>query len=50
MSKTPVYVQAKQQNETMKRYIVEYATAYYSRVKETMDDAKIMRMTAYFMN
>lgn len=50
MSKTPTYIEMKQQNSFVKRYVVDYATAYYSKVKETMDDAKIMRMTAYFMN
>ena len=40
----------KNQNEFLKRYIIEYSQAYYSKVKETMDEAKIMRMTAYFMN
>ena len=50
MSKTPTYIEMKNQNAFVKRYVVDYATAYYSKVKETMDDAKIMRMTAYFMN
>ena len=40
----------KTQNEYLKRYISDYAATYYSKVKETMDEAKIMRMTAYFMN
>ena len=40
----------KAQNEYLKRYITEYSKVYYSKVKETMDEAKIMRMTAYFMN
>lgn len=40
----------KTQNEYLKRYIQEYTNSYYSKVKETMDEAKIMRMTAYFMN
>lgn len=44
------YVQMKTQNEYLKRYITEYSNVYYSKVKETMDEAKIMRMTAYFMN
>ena len=44
------YLQMKNQNEYLKRYISDYSTAYYSKVKETMDEAKIMRMTAYFMN
>ena len=40
----------KNQNEYLKRYISDYSMSYYSKVKETMDEAKIMRMTAYFMN
>jgi len=40
----------KNQNEYLKRYISDYSAAYYSKVKEGMDEAKIMRMTAYFMN
>lgn len=40
----------KSQNEYLKRYISDYATAYYQKVKDGMDEAKIMRMTAYFMN
>jgi len=40
----------KTQNEYLKRYISDYAATYYSKVKESMDEAKIMRMTAYFMN
>jgi len=40
----------KQQNEFLKRYIQDYTQAYYSKVREGMNQAKIMRMTAYFMN
>ena len=40
----------KTQNEYVKRYIQDYAQAYYKKVKEQMDEAKVMRMTAYFMN
>jgi len=40
----------RQQNEYLKRYISDYSAAYYSNVKDVMEEAKIMRMTAYFMN
>ena len=44
------YIQMKNQNEYLKRYIQDYTSEYYRPVREKMDAAKIMRMTAYFMN
>ena len=32
------------------RYMKDYITKYFRRVKEDFDDAKVIRMTAYFMN
>lgn len=44
------YIQIKAQNEYLKRYIQDYTQVYFRSVKEHMDEAKVMRMTAYFMN
>lgn len=32
------------------RYLKDYQQKYFRRVKEDFDDAKVIRMTAYFMN
>ena len=44
------YMMLKSQNEYLKRYISEYHTQYFSRIKNEFDEAKVIRMTAYFMN
>ena len=45
------YLQLKNQNDyTRERYIKDYIAKYFHKVKEDYDDAKVIRMTAYFMN
>ena len=40
----------KNQNDYLKRYINEYQNQYFYKIKHEFDEAKVIRMTAYFMN
>ena len=47
---TTLYAMLKNQNDYLRRYINEYHNIYFSKIKNEFDEAKVIRMTAYFMN